>query len=130
MGWRQTESFFQAIDAHQHGLVQLDQGGAGVAEAAIVFGPLAEAGVFAGWQSAQVGLALVGPGKHGGNMQGPLRGGAVTGGLAAAGLEIVDGTFDELTEGEQISDLTPVIVEQGIKGLTKAASAIRQGGQE
>ncbi len=58
-------------------------------------------------------------------MQGPLRGGAVTGGLAAAGLEIVDGTFDELTEGEQISDLTPVIVEQGVEGLTKAASVIR-----
>jgi hypothetical protein len=67
--------------------------------------------VFAGRQSAQVGLALVGPGKHGGSMPGPLRGGAVTGGLAAAGLEIVDGPFDQLTEGEQISDLTPVIVE-------------------
>jgi len=62
----------------------------GVAEAAIVFRPLTEAKVFAGRQSAQVGLALVGPGKHGGSMQGPLRGGAVTGGLAAAGLEIVE----------------------------------------
>jgi hypothetical protein len=58
-------------------------------------------------------------------MQGPLRGGAVTGGLAAAGLEIVDGTFDELTEREQITDLTPVIVEQDVEGLTKASSAIR-----
>ena len=125
MGWRLTESFFQAIDAHQHGLMQLDQGGAGVAEAAIVFGPLAEARAFAGRQSAQAGLALVGPGKHGGSMQGPLGGGAVTGGLAAAGLEVVDGTFDELTEGEQITDLTAVIVEQGVEGLTKAARAIR-----
>jgi hypothetical protein len=58
-------------------------------------------------------------------MQGPLRGGAVTGGLAAAGLQVVDGTFDELTMGEQVIDLTPVIVEQSGEGLTKAASAIR-----
>jgi hypothetical protein len=49
----------------------------------------------------------------------------VTGGLAAASLQVVDGTFDELTEGEQVIDLTPVIVEQGVEGLTKAASAIR-----
>ena len=96
-----------------------------MAEAAIVFGPLAEARAFAGRQSAEMGLALVGPGKHGGRMQGPLRGGTVTGGLAAAGLEVVDGTFNELTEGEQITKLTPVIVEQGEEGLTKAASAIR-----
>lgn len=96
-----------------------------MAEAAIVFGPLPEARVFAGRQSAQVGLALVGPGKHGGSMQGPLRGGAVTGGLAAAGLEVVDGTFDELTEGEQRTNLKPVIAEEGVEDLTKAASAIR-----
>ena len=82
-------------------LMQFDQGGAGVAEAAIVFGPLAEARAFAGRQSAQAGLTLLGPGKHGGSMQGPLGGGAVTRGLAAAGLEVVDRTFDELTEGEQ-----------------------------
>lgn len=125
MGWRQTESFFQAIDAYQHRLVQFDQGGAGVSEAAIVFGPLAEARAFAGRQSAEVSLALVGPGKHGGRMQGPLRGGAVTGRLAATGLEVVDGTFDELTEGQQISDLAPVIVEQGVEGQTKTARAIR-----
>jgi hypothetical protein len=58
-------------------------------------------------------------------MQRPLRGGAVTGGLAAAGPEVVDGTFDELTEGEQRTNLKPVIVEEGVEGLTKAASAIR-----
>lgn len=58
-------------------------------------------------------------------MQGPLGRGAVTGGLAAAGLEVIDGTFDELTEGEQITDLTAVIVEQGVESLTKAARAIR-----
>ena len=96
-----------------------------MAEAAIVFGPLAEARALAGRQSAEVGLAPVGPGKHGRSMQGSLRGGAVTGGLAAAGLEVVDGTFDELTEGEQISDLAPVIVEQGVEGQTKTARAIR-----
>ncbi len=56
---------------------------------------------------------------------GPCGGGAVTGGLAAAGLEVVDGTFDELTEGEQGIDLTLVIVEQGLEGLTKTAGAIR-----
>jgi hypothetical protein len=58
-------------------------------------------------------------------MRRALRGGTVTGGLAATGLEVVDGTFDELTEGEQISDLAPVIFEQGVEGQTKTARAIR-----
>src|ERR1700737_390383 len=100
-----------------------------MAQAAIVFGQLAEAREFAGRQGAEAGLGLVGPGKHGGSMQRSLVGGTVTGGLAAAGLQVVDGTFDELTQGEQIVDVTPVVVKLALEGLTKAARTIRWVGQ-
>src|SRR5579859_110698 len=120
----QPESFFQAIEVGQYALVQLDQSGTGLPQAAIVFGQMAEARDFAGRQSAEMGLGLVGPGKHGGSMQRSLVGGAVTGGLAAAGLQVVDGTFDELTQGEQNVDVTAVVVKLGREGLTKAAGTI------
>jgi hypothetical protein len=44
-------------------------------------------------------------------MQWPLVGGAVTGGLATASLEVVDRSFEELTQGKQSVELTLVIVE-------------------
>ncbi len=53
----------------------------------------------------------------------------MTGGLAAAGAEVVDGTFDELPQWEQGMELTLVVVEQRLEGLTQTAGAIRLGGQ-
>ena len=58
-------------------------------------------------------------------MERSLVGGAVTGGLAAASPEVVDGTFDELTKGEQGVDLTLVVAEHRLERLTQAAGAIR-----
>ena len=49
--------------------------------------------------------------------------------LAAAGAEVVDGTFDELPQGEQCINLTLVIVEQRFQSLRQAAGAIRGRGQ-
>src|SRR5213078_2312832 len=99
------------------------------AEVSIVFGQLAEAREFAGRQGAQAGFAVLGPGNHRGGVERPLVGGTVTGRLAAAGAEVIDGTFDELPQGEQGIDLTLVIVEQRVEGLTQAAGAIRGSGQ-
>jgi hypothetical protein len=45
----------------------------------------------------------------------------VAGGLAATGPEVIDGTFDELPQGEQGIDLTLVIGEQRLQGLAQAA---------
>ncbi len=56
-------------------------------------------------------------------MQRPLEGGAVTRGLATAGVKVVDRAFEELTQGEQGFELTPVIVEQGPESLTETAGA-------
>jgi hypothetical protein len=53
----------------------------------------------------------------------------VTGRLAAACAEVVDGTFDELPQREQGIDLTLVVAEQRLEGLTQSAGAIRRGGQ-
>ena len=73
---------------------------------------------------------MLGPGDHGGGVEGSLVGGAVTGGFAAASAEVVDGTFDELTEGEQGNELTLVVIEQRLEGLTQAAGAIGWRGQK
>src|SRR5436305_15248923 len=62
-------------------------------------------------------------------MQRTLVGGAVARGLAAAGLQIVDGTFDKLPDGEQVLDPTLVIVEQGLEGLAQTAGAIGRRSQ-
>lgn len=113
----------------QDALVQFDQCSASVSEAAIIFRQLTEVGEFDGRQGAEAGLALLGPGKHGGNVQGALVGGAVTGRLATPSVEVVDRTFDELADGKQKVDLLLVMVEQGSEGLTQAAGALRGGRQ-
>jgi hypothetical protein len=110
-------------------LVEFNKYGAGLTEAPIVFGRLAEVRKFAGGQGTQAGFAVLGPGNHGGGMEGSLVGGAVTGGLAAASVEVVDGAFDELTQREQDIDLVLVVVEEALKGLTKTTGVIRRGGQ-
>ena len=129
LGGRQMESGLQAIDVGHDPLVQFDECGAGLAEVSIVFGQLAEVREFAGWQGAQAGLTVLGPGNDGGGVERSLVGSAVTGGLAAASMEVVDGTFDELTQGEQGIELTLVVVEQRLEGLTQTAGAIGRGGQ-
>jgi hypothetical protein len=110
-------------------LVEFDECGAGLAEAAVVFRQLTEVREFAGWQGAEAGFPVVGPGDHSGSMEGTLVGGAATGGLAAASLEVVDAAFDELPQGEQGIDLTLIVGEQRLDGLTKAAGALGGSGQ-
>ena len=118
------EGCLQAIDVGHDALVEFAECGPGLAESSIVFGQLAEVGEFARWQGAQAGFPVLGPGNHGGGVERSLVRGAVTGGLAAAGAEVVDGTFDELPQGEQGVELIMVVVEQCLEALTKAAGAI------
>jgi hypothetical protein len=54
----------------------------------------------------------------------------VAGRLAAAGLELIDGTLDELAQREQFIEPPLVLGEQGREGQAQAAGAIgdcRQG---
>ena len=101
----------------------------GLGGSADSFGQLAEVRQFAGRQGAQAGFTVLGPGNHSGGVEWPLIRGAVTGGLAAASVEVVDGTFDELTQREQDVGLTLVVVEQRLQGLPKTAGAIGGSGQ-
>ena len=73
---------------------------------------------------------MLGPGDHVGGVERSLVGGAVTGRLAAAGAEVIDGTFDQLPKGEQGIELTLIVVEQQLDSLTQTAGAIRRGGQK
>jgi hypothetical protein len=117
------EGCFQAIDVVDDALVQFDECGAGLAKASIVFSQPTEAREFAGRQGAQTGFAMVGPGNHGGGVERPLVRGAVTGGLAAASAEVVDGAFDELSQREQGIELRLVVGAQLLEGLAETAGA-------
>jgi hypothetical protein len=123
LGWRQLQSRFQAIDVSHDLLVQFDERSARLTEAPIVIGPLAKVGEFAGRQGAQASFPVLGPGNHGGGMKGSLCGGAVTGGLAATGAKVIDGTFDELSQGEHGIELRLVIGAQLLEGLAQTAGA-------
>jgi hypothetical protein len=59
-----------------------------------------------------------------------LVGSAVAGRLAAAGLELVDGTFDELSQREHLMELALRVGQQGSEGQAQAAGAIGSDGQE
>ena len=74
--------------------MELDQGGARLPQAAIIFRQAADAGAVAGGQRADARLAGLAPGEHGGRMQGPLRFGTVAGSISAAGLQKIDRAFD------------------------------------
>jgi hypothetical protein len=108
--------------------VQFDQRGAGLAEAAIVFGQAMKANPLAGRERSQARLALLGPGKHGRGVKRSLLGSAVAGRLAAAGLELVDRALDELTQREQLIELPLVLGEQRFEGQAQTAGAIGANG--
>jgi hypothetical protein len=112
LGRRQEEGCLQAIDVGDDPLVQFDECSAGAAEAAIVLGQMANVRPFSRWQAAEASFAVLGPREHGGNVERPVVGSAVTGGLAAACAKVIDGTFEEWPQGEQGVQLPLVVVEQ------------------
>ncbi len=101
--------------------MELDQGGPSLAELAIVFRQAAEAVHILGRERAQLGFALVAPGQNRGRMADAVRGGAVAGGLAAAGVELVDGTFEQFADLEQRLDELLVLVTEFAEELAMVA---------
>ena len=51
-------------------------------------------------------------------------GGAMAGGLAAAGLQLVDGAFEEFAPGEEVLDQALLLFEQLAEELALAAGAL------
>ena len=92
--------------------MKLDQAGATLAEAAVIFGLTAQAGTILRAEQAEAGSAGLAPTQYGGGMEQPLRGGAVAGRLAAAGLQFVDGTFQQLAKGKDLLDEALVVLEK------------------
>ena len=54
----------------------------------------------------------------------------MAGGLATAGLELVDGALDELAQGEQVVELPLGVGQQGFEGQAQPAGAIVASGQD
>src|ERR1019366_3007935 len=95
----------------------------------VLFGKVAEVGGVPGRQGAQAGLAALGPGKHGGGVKRALWGGAVAGRLAAAGLQFIDGAFEELAKRQQVFEALPIVSQERPDGLAQAAGALGGSGQ-
>ena len=125
-GCRRARS--KTVDREQDLAVEFDQGGAVLAEAAVVLGEATEMGGIAGRQRTQAGLAALGPGKHGGGVQGTFRGGAVAGRFAAAGFQFIDGALEEQAEGQQVFEALLVISQPLPQRLAEAAGALGRSG--
>ena len=54
----------------------------------------------------------------------------MAGGLAAAGLEFVDGALDELAQGEQFFELPLVVGQQRFESQAQTAGPIRASGHD
>jgi hypothetical protein len=128
LGRRLPQSALETVDREQDLAVEFDQGGAVLAEAAVVLGEATEMGGIAGRQRTQAGLAALGPGKHGGGVQGTFRGGAVAGRFAAAGFQFIDGALEEQAEGQQVFEALLVISQPLPQRLAEAAGALGRSG--
>ena len=79
-------------------------------------------------RGAKALLAPVGPGDHRRGVRRFLRCSAVARGFATPGPEAIDGTFDELAQGEQGFELVLVVAEQRQEGLAETAGALSRCG--
>ena len=95
-----------------------------MAELAIVLGQAAEAVQILGREGAQLSLALVAPGEHGSDVASAVGSRAMAGGLAATGLQIVDGAFEEFAHREEVLDEALLLLEQLPEELALAAGAV------
>jgi hypothetical protein len=124
------QSALETVNHEQDLAVEFDQGGAVLAEATVVLGEVTEMGGITGGQRTQAGLAVLGPGKHGGRMKRTFWGGAMAGRLPTAGLEFIDGALEELAEGQQVIEALLIVSQQGPQGLAEMAGALGGSRQE
>jgi hypothetical protein len=103
--------------------MELNQGSANLAELAIVFRQAAGAVHLLGRQQAQLGLAPVAPGKYRSGVASTIGRSAMAGGFAAAGLEFVDGAFEQFADRKQRLEELPVLVFELAEELAVAAGA-------
>jgi hypothetical protein len=115
---------FQFIDGVQHLLVQPDHFGARLAQTAVLLGQAADAGVLVHAQRAHACLPGFTPGKHGGGMELAARLGAVATGVAAARLDLVDRTFDQFADLENLPQLAAILRRQITKDLALVGGGI------
>src|ERR1019366_2361955 len=127
---RPQQSLFQPVDSPQHLTMNLNQAGATLAEAPVVLGQAAPAGPVLGAHRAEPGSAGVAPTQHQGRVGWPLGGGAVTGRLAATRLQLGDGAFQQLPQGQDLADEAAIVLQQTEKNPGLAAGLIEAGGQD
>src|SRR6266849_2955501 len=95
-GWRLPQHLLQTVDRIEDLLVQFDQVGVPLTQAAIVFGQAAQAGSVGLGDGADAGLASLAPGEHGGRMARAAGLGAMARGVPAARLNLIDRALDQL----------------------------------
>jgi len=115
---------FQLIDGVQHLLVQPDYIGARLPQTAVLLGEAADAGALVHTQRAHACSAGLTPGKHGGGMESAVRLSAVTTRVATTRLDLIDRTFDQFTDLENLPQLAAILCRQVAEDLPLAGGGI------
>jgi hypothetical protein len=97
------------VDGAQDLAMQLDHSRACLPQAAVLRRQAADAGAVGRRNGARVGPAGFTPGQHGGGMTLAARLGAMAGGIAATGLHLVDGAFEQFADLQNVVHLAVII---------------------
>jgi len=106
--------------------VQFDQTGVRLAQAPIIFGQAAQAGLVCLGDGADARLASFAPGEHRGRMARAAGLGAMARWIPAARLNLIDGTLHQFAIAEQFVDALRVLGRQTIQDLALMASMVRR----
>jgi hypothetical protein len=111
----------QLVDSTEDLPVQLDHRRACLPQATVLHRQAADTGTVGRWHGAGARAAGFTPGQHRGGM--PLAAvlGAVAGGIAATGLHLVDGAFEQFADLQNVVHLAVIIRRQIVEDLPMVA---------
>jgi len=115
---------FQLIDGVQHLLMQPDHIGARLPQMAVLLRQVADAGTLVHAKRAHARAAGFTPGQYRGRMESAARVGAMATGVAAARLDLVDRTFDQFADLENLPQLAAILRRQVAEDLPLAGGGI------
>jgi hypothetical protein len=102
----------ESVEGPEDLLMEFHQVGTGLAETAVGFGQATPAGQVGSGEGAQAGFAGLAPREDGGGVERAFRRRAVTRRFTAAGLQLVDGAFEQLARGKEVAQTAAILLLQ------------------